>query len=204
MPTNFWSLFQAIGSYHAIYIQYTSHTDTLMEISSEVMFCFYWATNISWLLVTPSPFIIYHHYLTIRSLLCISDVIYDTWTLVGMCRLVAWQSTLNYCDVDTIPVCFVGLSNMFMPSLYTHMHAHIRTHTHTHYTMITVSTHILCIYMLSDCTLAKLCDGHIHYNNLEVKEKFDVIPTGSIIVQVGLLNALVSTIAAPHVTGANI
>ena len=51
--------------------------------------------------------------------------------------------------------------------------------------------------MLSDCTLAKLCDGHIHYNNLEVKEKFDVIPTGSIIVQVSPLNALVSTIAAP-------
>jgi len=35
-----------------------------------------------------------------------------------------------------------------------------------------------------DSTLAKLCDGHIHYDNLEVKEKFDVIPTGSIVVQV--------------------
>jgi len=35
-----------------------------------------------------------------------------------------------------------------------------------------------------DSTLAKLCDGRIHYDNLEVKEKFDVIPTGSIVVQV--------------------
>ncbi|XP_065899706.1 bifunctional ribokinase/ribose-5-phosphate isomerase A-like [Dysidea avara] len=48
----------------------------------------------------------------------------------------------------------------------------------------------LCIISRPDSTLAKLCDGHIHYDNLEVKEKFDVIPTGSIVIQELISNAI--------------